>query len=263
MLPNQLKKPRPKIEPAASRPGSEQPKPTEAPVPSLSSKPVQETLPLPINPLDEVLTSSAPAISQAPASGPVSTSSSLEGETAEPARRHPPRKPEPKDSQLKKSLAKAWLAGKDFRGKVDSGAKKVTYKVAPKLAVQKPSVSPSLMLFIAIAIPIIIVAIATTIYIQKGRSTQHAYYVQQAELSVNYALETQDLNAKIAYWEAALNFIDQAESYGIAEDSTSLRNAIQQNLDMLGGMSHLLIRPAISETTASLHEDHQVHHSPQ
>lgn len=148
--------------------------------------------------------------------------------------------------KIKNSLAKAWLKGKDLKRKVDTGTQKVTSKVIPRLAVQKPSISPSLMLFIAIAIPIIIVAIATTIYIQRGRSSQHAYFVQQSQLSVNYALETEDLKAKIAYWEAALTFADQAESYGITADSQDLRAYIQKNLDTLGGMSHLTVRPALS-----------------
>lgn len=149
--------------------------------------------------------------------------------------------------KIKDSLAKAWLKGKDLKRKVGSSTQKVTSKVMPRLAVQKPSISPSLMLFIAIAIPIIIVAIATTIYIQRGRSSQHAYFVQQSQLSVNFALETEDLKAKIAYWEAALTFVDQAESYGVTQDSQDLRTYIQKNLDTLGGMSHLTVRPALRE----------------
>lgn len=221
--------------------------------PEGSAEPAQQNLPLePFNPLDDALSAGMPALDMA-GQNPAEIQS-LENQETSPtfvsARNRRQSQPE-EPGKLKTSLAKAWIKGRNLKRKVDSGAQLVTSKVIPKLAVQKPTVSPSLMLFIAIAIPVIIVAIATTIYIQRGRSAQHTYFVQQSQLSVNYALETEDLKAKIAYWEAALSFIDQAESYGTAKDSQDLRTVIQKNLDMLGGMSHLSIRPALSEKLPS------------
>ncbi len=108
-----------------------------------------------------------------------------------------------------------------------------------------------MMLFIAISIPIIIVAIATTIYIQRGRSVQHDYFLQQAREVINFANESSDLNSKITYWQAALSFIEQAEDFGTSAESRDLRALIQQNLDMLGGMSHLEYRPALTDNLPS------------
>lgn len=217
-----------------------------------AQEPYQQSLPMgSVNTLDQALSAGLPVVDslQGFAAGPAGAETEPIYNNTE-TRGHP-RRLAPQSGGLKTSLAKAWLKGRDIKRKVDSGAQLVTSKVIPKLAVQKPAVSPSLMLFIAIAIPIIIVAIATTIYIQRGRSTQHTYFVQQAQLSVNYALETEDLKAKIAYWEAALGFIDQADSYGSAKDSQDLRTVIQKNLDMLGGMSHLSIRPALTDKLPS------------
>ncbi len=148
---------------------------------------------------------------------------------------------------LRQALAKAWLAGKKFGNKVDSGVKMLTARVAPKSGKQPRPLSPAMMLFIAISIPVIIVAIATTVYIQRGRSVQHDYFLQQANEVINFANESTDLNIKITYWQAALSFVEQAEDFGSSTDSRALRAIIQQNLDMLGGMSHLEYRPALAD----------------
>jgi hypothetical protein len=239
----------PEIETDSSKTEPDQVSPSLTQTGQKPAQPVQQSLPIEsINSLDQVLSTGLPekgflTISDNTAAVQEKTDEPLSPREKRLQKRQQPKQP----SKIKNSLAKAWLTGRDFKRKVDTGTQKVTSKVIPKLAVRKPTVSPSLMLFIAIAIPIIIVAIATTIYIQRGRSAQHNYFVQQSQLSVNYALETEDLKAKIAYWEAALSFIDQAETFGVEKDSQDRRTVIQQNLDMLGGMSHLTIKPALTE----------------
>ncbi len=149
-------------------------------------------------------------------------------------------------SPLKKQLAKAWLFGKKIKQNVKKQTANMTAKVAPGTKSRR-LMSPSLMLFIAIAIPLVIVAIATTVYLEKGKAQNHQYYLGEAEKTIGFALGTEDLSAKITYWEAALSFVDQAETYGVTEASESLRDSIQQNLDMLGGMSHLSLIPLLED----------------
>jgi hypothetical protein len=172
---------------------------------------------------------------------PVSVNKSAQAQPRSPARQ----------GGFRHTLANLWLAGRKFGKQVDTSTKRLTTRIAPKLTKQNRPLSPAMMLFIAISIPIIIVAIATTIYIQRGRSVQHEYFLQQAREVIVYANESSDLNTKITYWQAALSFLDQAENFGSTRDSRELRALIQQNLDMLGGMSHLEFRPALADNLPS------------
>jgi hypothetical protein len=152
---------------------------------------------------------------------------------------------------LRKRLATWWLAGKSFKKKVNTGAQKVTSRVAPGLKIKTPSLSTSTMLFIAIAIPLVIVTIGATVYIQRGRSVRHQYYLEQAQELVAYAQSEPDKAMQLIYWQQALGFILQAEDNGSTTDSLTLLNTIQTNLDAMLGISRVTLEPALFESLPS------------
>jgi hypothetical protein len=152
---------------------------------------------------------------------------------------------------LRKKLATWWLAGKTFKKKVNNSAQKVTTRVAPGLKIKTPTLSTSTMLFIAIAIPLVIVTIGATVYIQRGRSVRHQYYVEQAQELVAYAQGEPDKAMQLIYWQQALGFIFKAEDNGSTPDSKNLLNTIQSNLDAMQGISRVTLEPALFETLPS------------
>ena len=155
------------------------------------------------------------------------------------------------EGNLRNKLASWWLAGKSFKRKVNTGAQKVTSRVAPGLKIKTPVLSTSSMLFIAIAIPLVVVTIGATVYIQRGRSVRHQYYVEQAQELVAYAQNEPDKAMQLIYWQQALGFILQAEDNGSATDSQNLRTTIQTNLDALQGILRVILEPALFESLPS------------
>ena len=107
------------------------------------------------------------------------------------------------------------------------------------------------MLFIAIAIPLVIVTIGATVYIQRGRSVRHQYYLEQAQELVAYAQKEPDKAMQLIYWQQALGFILQAEDNGSTTDSQNLLNTIQTNLDAMLGISRVTLEPALFESLPS------------
>jgi len=152
---------------------------------------------------------------------------------------------------IRKKLASWWLTGKSFKKKVNTGAQKVTSRVAPGLKIKTPVLSTSSMLFIAIAIPLVIVTIGATVYIQRGRSVRHQYYLEQAQELVAYAQNEPDKAMQLIYWQQALGFILQAEDNGSTTDSQNLHATIQTSLDAMLGISRVILEPALFESLPS------------
>ena len=140
---------------------------------------------------------------------------------------------------------------KRFKKNVGSGAQKVTSKVVPGLKIKTPSLSSSTMLFIAIAIPLVIVTVGATVYIQRGRSVRHQYYLQQTQEMVAYAQGEPDRKMQLIYWQQAMGFLIQAEDNGKSAQSQSLHSTIQTSLDAMQGIIRVALQPALFENLPS------------
>jgi hypothetical protein len=108
------------------------------------------------------------------------------------------------------------------------------------------------MLFIALIIPLVVVALAMTVYFRSGRSEQHAVYLAQAEKFIQQAGDQTDTALQRASWEQALYWITQAEDYGQTDESVAYRQQVQAKLDALDGISRLNLQPALSGGFGSL-----------
>lgn len=89
------------------------------------------------------------------------------------------------------------------------------------------------MALIAVAVPLVIVSVASVVYIQRGRAGQYDVLFSQAQIAANQAAAKSDLADQRLLWEATLQLLDQAESYRITEDSENLRTQAQSALDGL------------------------------
>jgi hypothetical protein len=107
------------------------------------------------------------------------------------------------------------------------------------------NIPPSVMLFTAVAIPLIMVAIAWTMYAQRGRESVYDDYVNQAVAIASQAQEITDPDELRQIYSDALAALDRAEEERVTEQSTAYRAQIQQEYDQLEWIQRLDYQPAI------------------
>lgn len=103
----------------------------------------------------------------------------------------------------------------------------------------------SMIVLLAVAIPLIISIIGGTVYIQRGRTAQHQVYFQQAQDVAEQARTQTDAEKIRTDWNRTLDYLDQAEFYGETDKSNALRNEAIAILDQLDGIVRLDFLPAI------------------
>ena len=127
---------------------------------------------------------------------------------------------------------------------VSKGIKKFTPTILPSSGDDTEVAGPSMALF-ALVIPVIIVAIAATVYIHYGRTAQYQQYygmaVDQASQTRGQANPTEVRRA----WDSTIYYLDLAEKNQKTQDSNALRQEAQTALDNLDGILRLDFRQAI------------------
>ncbi len=116
----------------------------------------------------------------------------------------------------------------------------------------QPGLPMRTQLSIVIVVPLVVVAIAMSIFLVRGRTLQYQSYLDQAEILAASAEVAEDpLQAREDYAQA-LQFLEQAESLRSTDEVTQLRANTQRILDILDGAQRLSYHPAI---IGSLHEE--------
>ena len=104
---------------------------------------------------------------------------------------------------------------------------------------------PSMMVVIALAIPLLLATIGGLAYLQRGRAQQHEVLFQQAEEDAAYAVTlTNPLEQHLA-WQTVLGDLDKAENYAVSSQSQTLRTRAIENLDNLDAVKRLDYQQAI------------------
>ena len=118
------------------------------------------------------------------------------------------------------------------------------------------NLSVTTMIFIAIAVPLAVVGIATAVYFNSGVSEQHELYLYQAQQFTLQALNSgEDQDAAWDAWTQAMYWLDQAEEYGRTDASRELRVQI---IDALDGMEGIARLPLVSSMNHDLPSTVQV-----
>ncbi len=128
--------------------------------------------------------------------------------------------------------------------KISQGTQKFLPNLVPD-SNPDSEISGSSMALFAIVIPVIIVAIAATVYIHYGRTAQ---YRQNYEMAVAQAAQARGLTNPTDVrraWDSTIYYLDLAEKNQTTPDSTNLRQEAQTALDNLDGILRLDFRPAI------------------
>ncbi len=107
------------------------------------------------------------------------------------------------------------------------------------------ALSGSTMAFIAVAVPLVVVAIAAVVYFQNGRGRYFENYVIQAQNAVAQAEVFEHTNEKRIAWEAALEYLDLAEAYQVTDETQILRSEVTIALDTLDNVTRLSYTPAL------------------
>ena len=102
------------------------------------------------------------------------------------------------------------------------------------------------MVFIAVVIPVLVVTIASVVYLRFGQSVQFDELYSQALNARAQAVSETDPARQRDAWQNVLNFIDRAEDYRETDESKLLRSEAQLNFDNLMGIVRLEFAPAFT-----------------
>jgi uncharacterized membrane protein len=106
---------------------------------------------------------------------------------------------------------------------------------------------PSMMVFIALAIPLVTATVGGVIYVQRGKASQHQTYYQQALVAARNAAGQTEAPAQRAAWLLVLGALDSAEFYTVTPDSQDLRSQARVALDALDKIERLDFQPALAQ----------------
>ncbi|MCK5052938.1 MAG: hypothetical protein KAR65_01590 [Anaerolineales bacterium] len=108
------------------------------------------------------------------------------------------------------------------------------------------ALSRQMLVGTAIAIPLIIVTIASLVYVRKGRREEFESYVDQARTSVMTAQTLPPDETSRGEWEFAAKMLTLADSYGTSTEAQALLEQVQVALDTINLVSRLEFRPLVS-----------------
>lgn len=147
--------------------------------------------------------------------------------------------------------------GKTTRSAVDSweGFKKKTGeflgKLLPGLTEGPVKLNVPVLIFIALAVPLVIGLVAGSVYSKKGKGRefdaaliQAQQYVAQADTQLN------DPPSRLASLQQAMFWLDKAGEYGTSDAYQAIRSNVQTALDQLQGGQRLEMAPLFADTLA-------------
>lgn len=106
-------------------------------------------------------------------------------------------------------------------------------------------VPPSVLVFIAVAIPLVLAVVGATVFLQRGRAQQYQiYYEQASEQAIQAASLTNPLEQRAAI-QAVIADLDKAEYYTVTSQSQELRKQMVAQLDALDAVKRLDYKQAI------------------
>ncbi len=151
----------------------------------------------------------------------------------------------------RRSGFQAWLANffkqsRSTQKRVGTGLTTFAGRLLPESGEKTPHLSNLSLLLVAIAIPVLIVALATTIYIRSGRDEQQKALVYVAQQIADQAVNATGAESQRFAWQEVLKQLGEAEKYGQSEPSRTLRQQAQSAVDKLDGIKRLEYSPAMA-----------------
>ena len=174
----------------------------------------------------------------------------------EPVRLVSRRRVEKEKQDLLSPQAKVAI-GKSTRSAVDSweGFKKnageFLGKLLPGLTEGPVKLNVPLLIFIALAVPLVIGLVAGGVYSKKGKGREFdAAVVQAQQYAAQADTQFNDPPSRLASLQQAMFWLEKAGEYGTSESFVVLKTNIQTSLDQLQGIQRLNMAPLFSDTLA-------------
>ena len=150
-----------------------------------------------------------------------------------------------------RGLAAFLSAGRAFRQRAGQATSAFIARLMPGASESLPPISNATMIFIAIAVPVIVVAAALVVYNEKGRGDYYRLYYSQAQLSASQAASMKadnptDEEVLRNAWQDTLVELAKAEVYQKTTDTQALRQQVWAALDKLDGIERLDFLPVTS-----------------
>jgi hypothetical protein len=108
------------------------------------------------------------------------------------------------------------------------------------------NLSSAQMMAIAIFIPLIVVTIATTVYVRSGLTEQFQQRLLKAQQYAQQAAKQKDPALQREGWNQAYTLLQNADKYGKSDESQALKKQIIAALDELENYVRLDYQPAVS-----------------
>jgi len=148
-------------------------------------------------------------------------------------------------NSIKSILIRLTSKSEKINTSISENTAKLISRANPSAKDAGTTLSSTSMFFMAILVPILVVAISMTVYFRSGRVEQHDKFVFQANQLVIQANSETDITKRVVIFQDALLFLDEAEKYGTTETSNELRSIIQEELDTLQGVTRIQLQGTI------------------
>lgn len=135
---------------------------------------------------------------------------------------------------------------------IGRGAQKILPLLLPHSDPQEPVRLPSWwMTFIAIAVPLVVVTIASLVYFSLGVPVENDEYYRQAQAAAARALSEGDPVRQREAWEQTLALLNLLEERRKTPESQALRQQARARLDELLGIIRLDFQPVLNASLGS------------
>ncbi len=165
----------------------------------------------------------------------------------EPKAPEAPREPSERTRQAARALAGSIRGLRNINQRVGEGLRKFLPRLLPATdAGESPIISSTVMFLIAILAPVIVVTVASVVYLRFGRSIQYETYLTAAN---NDRVQAQSLTDPVEQWKAwerVLTDVERAESVRKTSETIQIRAEAEEKRDTLLGILRLQFSPAFS-----------------
>lgn len=110
------------------------------------------------------------------------------------------------------------------------------------------TIPPTTMALVALAVPVVVVAVSSVVYFELGRNAQFRALMSQAEAAFQEAEAAADPRVERQQLRAAEQYVLEAEALGVTPQTEALRVRVQQSLDELDNIQRLDYRQALIDT---------------
>jgi len=157
------------------------------------------------------------------------------------------REPSQQTRQAAKAVAsgmQTWRRGSERAG---TGLQRFLPRLLPGAESSESFTLPSYMLaFIAVLIPLLVVTVASIVYLRYGRSAQCETYLQQAQNARIQAANLTDPIMQRDAWESVYRYVDKAETCRETTETLIIKQEAEAKLDQLRGIARLQFNPVFS-----------------